>query len=57
MNLAFALRAATWNSCTRQFKEVKFQSARNNGYLITLKYFTRNGFARVDGITKVVGCS
>ena len=42
---------------TRKFKEVKFQGACNNGYLITFKYFARYGFACVYSITEMMGGS
>lgn len=40
---------------TRKFKEIKFQHARNNGYLVMFKHVFGNGFAMVDGISEVMG--
>ena len=42
---------------TGKFKEVKFQGACNNGYLITFKYFARYGFACVYSVAEMMGSS
>ena len=47
------MEVATWH--TGKFKEVKFQSAGNNGYLITFKYFAGDGFACINSIAEMVG--
>ena len=49
------MEVANWH--TGKFKEVKFQSAGNNWYLITFKYFAGNGFACVYSIAEMVGSS